>query len=187
MYGKRIQSIPNLMSMTILSEKITSTLDKLIVLTNQFNEQQLKFKSTPTAWNAFECVEHIHLVNAAIVKLLQTPATQSNENKQTELFGEGKLTHLLVTKRELKLVSPERFTPTGVFKNLKTAQQAVQKNKEDLLHVLNTIDLSKETDTFVHPRLGEMTKTDWIHFLIAHTERHIIQLQEMKQHPLTHT
>ncbi|MBL7884376.1 MAG: hypothetical protein JNL69_09930, partial [Bacteroidia bacterium] len=44
---------------------------------------------------------------------------------------------------------------------------------------LNAIENEKQT--IQHPRLGEMTKLDWVHFLMAHTKRHVLQIEEIKQ------
>lgn len=166
--------------MSSIQEKITATIDKLTDLINQSDQQELEYKATPDFWSILECAEHIHLVNSGIARILQKPAPETNENMVSELFGEGKMNHLLVTKREVKQVAPESVAPKGIFKTAEEAKKAIHKDIHVILHLLNTKDFSQETFIIHHPRLGNMTKTDWLYFLIAHTERHLYQIQEIK-------
>jgi hypothetical protein len=166
--------------MSSIQEKITATIDKLTNLISQADQQELEYKATPDSWSILECVEHIHLVNSGIARLLQKPGPEKNENMVSELFGEGKMNHLLVTKRAVKQVAPEGMTPKGIFKTADEATRAIHKDIHVILHLLNTKDFSQETFIIHHPRLGNMTKTDWLYFLIAHTERHFFQIEEIK-------
>jgi uncharacterized damage-inducible protein DinB len=167
--------------MSSIQEKITATIDKLTALISQSDPQELAYKATPDFWSILECAEHIHLVNSGIAKLLQKPGPETNENMVSELFGESKMNHLLVTKRAAKQVAPESVTPKGIFKTAEEATKAIHKDIHVILHLLNTKDFSQETFIIHHPRLGNMTKTDWLYFLIAHTERHFFQIEEMKR------
>lgn len=167
--------------MSSIQEKITATIDKLTDQINQSDQQELEYKATPDSWSILECAEHIHVVNSGIAKLLQKPGPETNENMVSELFGEGKMNHLLVTKRAVKQIAPEGVAPKGIFKTAEEATKAIHKDIHVILHLLNTKDFSQETFIIHHPRLGSMTKTDWLYFLIAHTERHFFQVEEIKR------
>ena len=164
-----------------LQEKIKATIDKLIAFIDQSPLEELLYKPSVESWNILECAEHIHLANAGIERILQTPAPETNENMLSELFGEGKLNHLLVTKRTVKQPAPDNVVPAGIFTTGEKAKRAIQKDIHAILHLLDTKDFSQETFIIHHFRLGNMTKTDWIYFLIAHTERHLFQIAEIKQ------
>jgi hypothetical protein len=166
--------------MSSIQEKITAAIDKLTDQIQQSDPQELTYKATPEFWSILECAEHIHLVNAGIAQLLQKPGPETNENMVSELFGESKMNHLLVTKRAAKQVAPDVVSPKGIFKTAEEATRAIHKDIHVILHLLNTKDFSQETFIIHHPRLGNMTKTDWLYFLIAHTERHLYQIEEIK-------
>lgn len=166
--------------MSSIQEKIKITIDKLTDQINQSDQEELEYKASPDTWSILECIEHIHLVNSGIAKILQKPAPETNENMVSELFGEGKINHLLVTKRAAKQIAPEGVAPKGIFKTAEEAERAIHKDIHVILHLLNTKDFSQETFIIHHPRLGNMTKTDWLYFLIAHTERHLFQIEDIK-------
>lgn len=164
-----------------LSEKTKTVISNLIDLINSCSEEELHFKSTTDSWNILECAEHIYLVNTGVYRILQTPPLASSENTSSELHSEGKMNHILVTKRDIKRNAPQFVIPKGIFKTREEVKQAIDKDTNGIITILETTDISKETQTFAHPSIGEMTKTDWMHFLIAHTQRHLFQIQEIKE------
>ena len=129
-----------------------------------------------------ECVEHIFLIDKAVSKVIATPLqTEQTENTKTELFGEQKLNILLVSNRFYKVPAPEYVLPKGIFKSNADAIQNVNSIIEKIIQHINANTIELETQTIKHPILGLMTKLDWIHFMIAHTNRHILQLEEIKK------
>lgn len=157
-------------------------LDSFLLL----KEEQLHDKPSLNAWSILECAEHVYLVNCNVSKIISTPNLLDKvENKPVELFGEGKLNHLLVNKRAvLKIPAPDYVVPKGVFKTLQDANHQFNAVISDIITQLDKTDITKDTQTINHFRLGEMTKTDWIYFMFAHTNRHLLQVEEIKSHYL---
>jgi uncharacterized damage-inducible protein DinB len=153
-------------------------LDSFLLL----KEEQLHIKPALTTWSILECAEHVHLVNCNVSKIISTPSILNTVQKQpTELFGEGKLNHLLVNKRTaLKIPAPDFIVPKGIFKNIQEATQQYNLVINDIINQLDKTDITNDTQTITHFRLGEMTKTDWLYFMIAHTNRHLLQIDELK-------
>lgn len=152
----------------------------MIDLIDSSTEEELLFKATPDSWNILECVEHICLVNKNVTHLLESPVPPVTENKPSEIHSEGKLQHILVTKRDIKRVAPGTVTPKGIYTNAEEAKSVIYSDTERVLNLLENTDISKQTQTFPHHALGEMTKTDWVHFMLAHTQRHLLQIEEIK-------
>lgn len=164
-----------------LSEKTKTVISALTDLIDSCSEEELHFKPTPDSWNILACAEHILLVNSTVYRFLQSPPPTLADNKVSELHSEGKMNHILVTKRDIKRIAPEWVVPKSIFKTGEEAKQAIQKDTTGLLNILEKTDISKETHTVAHPAIGEMTKTDWMHFLISHTQRHLFQIEEIKE------
>jgi uncharacterized damage-inducible protein DinB len=166
-----------------LQEKLKENTTVLINSFSTLNQAAIEFKPAENVWSVLECVEHIFLIDRAVAKGIATPPpAEKAENTKTELFGEGKLNHLLVTKRiEYKAVAPDFSIPKGRFKTSTEAIEAINNVMNETIDFLNRNDVTQDTHTTVHMRLGDMTKTDWIHFLIAHTNRHIVQIEETKK------
>lgn len=164
-----------------LSEKTKTAISNLTDLIDNCSEEELHFKPSPDSWSILECAEHIYLVNTGVYRILQAPPPTAIENKLREIHSEGKLNHILVTKRDIKRNAPPFVVPKGIFKTKEDVKQAINRDTTGIIAILGTNDISKETQTFAHPSIGEMTKTDWVHFLIAHTERHLFQIKEIRE------
>jgi uncharacterized damage-inducible protein DinB len=157
--------------------------DNKIQLLNSFlnlNKEEIEFKPAENVWSVLEVLEHIFMINKAVLKVIVTPALEKSNNTSYELFGESKLNHLIVTKRANKVPAPEFSNPTGLFTTITDAEQNLNSLIDKIVDYINEINIEQETITLKHPILGDMTKVDWIHFMIAHTNRHLLQIEELK-------
>lgn len=164
-----------------LQENIQTNTLGLLNSFNTLNQAELEFKPTENTWSILECVEHVFLIGEAVLKVVETPPkTEKAENEKTELFGEEKLNKLLVINRAFKVPAPDFVCPKGRFTKSTDAIQDINFIINKIIHHINSNPIDLETITIKHPVLGAMTKIDWIHFMISHTNRHILQIEELK-------
>lgn len=165
-----------------LIEKVNRNTTALFESISELNDEKANAKTDAKSWSVIECLEHIFLVDVGISKTLTMEASSEITNEKTELFGESKLNYLLVDKRDdFKVPAPDFVSPVGRFKTLSEAKKSIEIIIDKILAHIKTNAIENEKQTIKHPRLGEMTKLDWIHFLIAHTQRHIKQIEEIKK------
>ncbi|WP_281613253.1 DinB family protein [Flammeovirga sp. SubArs3] len=127
-------------------------------------------------WSILEILEHIYITDRGIYKMLSKPTDLIAESD--EIAGKGKLEHILINKRANKVKSPDSFVPKGIYKD-------VDSFKKEFLAFRNAMvdDIINERfliDQRIHKHfvLGEMTISDWIYFIIYHTNRHLEQIKE---------
>lgn len=168
-----------------LSDKIRSNTGKLHASYSSLNERQIHFKLTDNCWSVLECLEHIYLIDKAVLGAL-TGITNENtpDNTRTELFGEEKLEKLLVKGRSFKVPAPDFVKPRGKFGSLTDAKEHIEAITSKLIEHINSYPVEQDVRTYKHPILGYMTPTDWIHFMVSHTERHMHQIEELKTNAL---
>jgi hypothetical protein len=162
-----------------LQDKIQANTTELHKTYSDLSATDVVFKQSEDTWSILEGLEHIFLINKAVYKVLTTPA-KVIESAPVELFGEQKINKLLVINRGFKVGAPDFYKPTGSFISIDTAKQNLNGINNRILNHINTYKIEEETITIKHPMLGEMTKVDWVHFMIAHTNRHILQIEEIK-------
>ncbi len=142
----------------------------------------MELKPSEKDWSVLEIVEHVFLINKAVYKVLTTPPpAERMENTLSELLGEQKINKLLVINRSHKVAAPDFSKPTGHFTNITDANQNIQSITDKIVGHINSNKIEEESHTIKHPMLGEMTKVDWVHFMISHTDRHILQVEEVKK------
>jgi len=167
-----------------LQEKIHNNTLELFNSFKTLNQVEVEFKPSEKVWSILECVEHVYLIAEIVLKVFVTPpVTEKTEDSPTELFGEQKLNKLLITNRAFKAPAPDFVSPKGRFANSADAMENINRIIGEIIQHINANTIEKETQTIKHPVLGEMTKVDWVHFMISHTNRHILQIEDLKTLP----
>jgi hypothetical protein len=133
-------------------------------------------KGENDSWTGLQVLEHICITEKVVSKLVAKPSEQIHES--AELFGAGKLNHLVVAKRAFKVKAPEMLNPKGDIKDLEAFEQVFTKQRNELKQGIIQGNISVDNRIHKHPYLGEMTISDWLHFMISHTQRHIEQIQD---------
>jgi uncharacterized damage-inducible protein DinB len=165
--------------LTEFSQKLSNSSSELLALFQDVSETQAQQKPTHHTWSMLECFEHIFVVESGIIKTLQVDATPNTQEKPETVVNRVKVETLLAN-RELKIEAPDYTAPRNRFKTLAEAKEAFLNKRNILANLIAQTNL-QDGVIVQHPRLGNMTKLDWIHFLIQHTNRHIAQLNEIKQ------
>lgn len=146
---------------------------------SNLSAEQLSYKPTDNSWSALECLEHIYLIDKAVLGAISAPPSD-NKSDKTELFGEEKLNKLLVNGRSFKVIAPDYVKPRGQFSSKDDAIQHIEDIISKIIDYITNHPIEQHTHTYKHPILGAMTQTDWIHFLTSHTQRHIHQIEDLK-------
>jgi DinB superfamily len=164
-----------------LVEKINQNTELLFASFLGLSNEQLIQKPNNKTWSVIENTEHIFLVDVGVSKVLTTnhQPKEKGQNK-TELYGDSRLETLLVN-RSFKVTAPTFVSPQNRFSSAHDAEKSIRIIIDKIIWYIGNNDIASETITIKHAALGEMTKTDWVHFLIHHTYRHILQIEEAKK------
>ncbi|RYZ21328.1 MAG: DinB family protein [Chitinophagaceae bacterium] len=134
-----------------------------------------------SCWSPLQVFEHICLTEAMVSGLLQRPTEEQHEHD--EVHGASKLRHLIVGKREIKRTAPDRLQPRGEIGSLAAFEARFTAQRDALKEAIRSGALKVDRRLFPHPALGNMTVSDWLYFLVHHTERHVEQLKETTAMP----
>ncbi len=150
---------------------------KLLAVLENMTESQAQFKLNDIVWSVLECLEHIFIVEAGIVKTLKIQASPDAAGAES-VINRNKVEKIM-QNREMKVDAPDFTIPTGRFKSLEEGKAAFIKKRAELSEIIKNVNLN-DGIIVKHPKLGDLTKADWVHFLIQHTDRHINQIIELK-------
>lgn len=158
-------------------------LDSVVGLT----EAQWNFKAAPDRWSAAECAEHIAIseeyIGGMIQKMVDAPAQPDKKIPTAEARGKDEKLVAMVIDRSQKVQAPEPIRPNHRFK---TPQEAVEHFKiardKNIDYVDNTQD-ELRVRFAPHPLLGPLDLYQWYLLLAAHSQRHTLQLLEVKADP----
>ncbi len=140
-------------------------------------DEAVTIKPSTGSWSVLQILEHLLLSENHVYKLIMEPSEKLADG--SELKGVERLERLMVDMRGRKARAPSFLEPKGAVKTLEDF-------KSEFLRVRTRLEMALETGIVVvderihsHPLLGEMTVSDWLHFLISHARRHMEQIREI--------
>jgi hypothetical protein len=156
-------------------QTLIANVQELKAFLEPLSSGQLEFKRE-NEWNMLEIAEHILLTEKLVMSLLSQETTTRVE--QPELFGTEKLKRFLVDFRHKKVKAPDSIVPKGILADPQQFVTELSQLRAQLVYDIQTGKLAITHATYKHPMLGEMTVTDWLYFIVHHSERHFHQMKD---------
>jgi hypothetical protein len=153
------------------------------------SQAQWTFKAGPDRWSIAEVAEHIiaaedFLGGMVTKQMMALPADEAKAAQRApanQKMDEGFLAGL--RDRSNKVSAPGEIVPKGIYKSPAEAAEAFQaKRAKTLDYVRTTRDALR--DHFTKPFPGfEMDGVQGLLMIAGHNERHVLQIEEVKQAP----
>jgi len=145
---------------------------------------QLSFKPAPNAWSINDVMEHIALAEQGLYfvvnQALQAPPNPAKRDSITVTAND---VVKRLTNRNFKAQSPEMIKPSGKFPDARQAEAAFEKSRATTIGFLAQNNRNFKERYWYHPATGTIDLYLTIVLIAAHSERHFLQIEEVKQHP----
>ena len=142
------------------------------------SEAHWAYKPSPERWSPAEVAEHITTSEGFIRAYIETMMKQETP---AELLADARKDTIdqLVVDRSKKFQAREELQPANKYKTPAEALEIFRAERA------KTIELVKSGGDFrnhaaAHPAAGPLDGYGWIVFLSAHSERHTLQIEEVK-------
>jgi DinB superfamily len=158
-----------------LVKELERTQAKLLASVEGLSEAQWNYKPAPDRWSVAETFEHITtaepFIRAMVAKSLETPAKEGSKKDEMVLTG--------VVDRSKKFKAPEPLQPAHKFASAADAVAAYKKERAETIKLAGSeADFRAQgSDHFI---FGPLDSHGWGLFLSAHSERHTLQIEEVK-------
>jgi hypothetical protein len=159
-----------------LTGRFTSVIDELTTLLSSFTTEQFNSIPFEGSWTTGQVATHLLKSYSGAPAFLQGPV---KETKRDPAQHVGPL-HQLFTDHTRKIKAPAFLLPEEKTYNKAELINSIKAISGQIAEAVRDSDLSETCMGFALPTIGEMTRLEWIHFIILHTERHIHQLKNIK-------
>ncbi|WP_222982094.1 DinB family protein [Flagellimonas meishanensis] len=162
---------------------LTETRDHMLQVLDGLSEEQLNFKPSEGEWSIAECVEHIAISENAFEGFLKKTLAEGDNPalKDSLVFKDEQLMGVL-TDRSNKVKTSEPFEPSGKFgSHEETVQAFLSKRNEHIEYIKTTEDDLRNRFNQDLP-FGTVDGFQVIIFAAGHSERHILQMEEVMAH-----
>lgn len=147
------------------------------------SDEQLKWKPNDSTWSVADCVEHIALSENNLFNwTMSTLKEPANPAKRSELKLTEDMIKKILTDRSFKVKTREGFIPTGQFGDAwKSLEEFKIKRAGHIAYIKETKDDLR--NHFAELPFGWVDSYQLLIFLSAHTQRHTLQIEEVKANP----
>ena len=147
--------------------------------------EQWKFKAGPDRWSIAECAEHIAISEefiAGMVRnaILKTPATPE---KRAQVKVTDEQIVKMTPDRSVKFKAPEPIAPANRWPDPQEAVAHFKESRDKNIAYVETTPDSLRDHFIAHPAFGLIDGYQWLLLLSGHSERHTMQILEVKADP----
>lgn len=145
------------------------------------SKAQWDFKPAPEVWSIAECAEHIVLSEDLIFNLAtkQVMAAPMDPALKVDKANDEKVLAAMVN-RSVKAQAPEPLKPQRIFATPEAAIVEFKKRRDRNIAYVQTTQDELRAHAVKHPIFGALDAYQWLLLLSAHSERHTLQLNEVK-------
>jgi hypothetical protein len=151
----------------------------LVSEVNGLSDAQLRFKMTPESWSIMDVVEHLAIAEPQYWKNLQDSLkTPVKEGYKPEATDAAILWYGI--DRTNRTTTGEARVPHGAYASVKDSLAAFRTMRKTMLETART-----SQDDFRGRQLlgGNQDLYQWFLMISTHSQRHILQIREIKAHP----
>lgn len=147
------------------------------------SKAQWEFKPSPQSWSIAEVSEHIALSEDMLFELVtkKVMAVPGDPAKLEQTKGKDEKIAPALTDRSQKFQAPEMLRPTNRWKTAEELIAHFKQSRDRNIAYIQTTSDDLRGHSMAHPALKELDAYQWLLMLAGHSERHTIQLNEVKK------
>ncbi|MBI4905445.1 MAG: DinB family protein [Acidobacteria bacterium] len=157
-------------------------LDSLVEVT----PEQWNWKPAPDVWSIAEVAEHIAVSEQSLFQLVKkvvnSPVPEAAAMAKVSKSNDEKILAMLVD-RSKKAQAPEFLQPKRRFANAAELIEHFKKDRDATIEYVQTTQDALRAHATPHPVFQMMDAYQWILLISGHSERHTLQLNEVKTKP----
>jgi hypothetical protein len=164
-------------SISRIAKAFDETSEDLLQTVSSFSEEEFNEIPFDGSWTAAQVADHLRKSLKGTGKILYGEVRQTERKLDENVEG----LKSIFLNFDIKFKSAESILPSEkplgkpfIYQNLKEASEVISK-------AINTLDLSF-TCPVPFPKMGELTRYEWISLATFHIQRHIRQLKNIKEH-----
>ena len=161
---------------------LAASRERLVEIVQALSKEQQRFRPARDRWSVADCVEHVSIVENAILKKIQALVAEPPQT-QAEAGVPDDTVLSRVPSRSTRRISPPEALPRRRWTDFAALLRQFEAARERSLRFVAVTQADLRGHSFAHPHLGELDCYQWLLFLGAHAERHARQAEEVISDP----
>ena len=163
-------------------EHIDRTRARLLAAVEGLSDEQHSFSPATDRWSVAGLVEHLSLVEGNVVALLDKLLGKAEESGGAApgAFEPASIEEFVERSRAARFEAPERIRPTGL--PLADSLARLSESRAALHALRPRVERADgRAIRFPHPAWGPLDLYQWLLFVGAHEDRHLAQIEALKE------
>jgi uncharacterized damage-inducible protein DinB len=166
--------------MLTIQEQLHTSRSRLLSAIEGLSDDQLNWKPDESTWSISQIVQHVAKVESGSSQLIQLGLSQEPTFVPIDIpFAQ------LLSDRSRKVNAPDYLHPSAEPKTIEQFKETLHSSREKLFAALDSIEnaalLDSTSPPMAHPVFGHLSTGQWISLVPLHEERHIQQIEEVKE------
>ncbi len=159
-----------------LADLLNTNTKQFTALVEGVPDELFNVKPDQDSWSVGENVEHIVRSEFGTARLFNGE-TKARPDRDSEKFIEEITQSFL--DRSSKYRSFGVVNPTEGEKNKEELLNKFRSSRKEVAGLIQQQDADELCVKYEHPVYGFLTRREWIHFNVAHAQRHMMQIEEV--------
>lgn len=155
--------------------------ERLVETVEGLDKGQQRFRPDRDRWSVADCVEHVSMVEKAVLKKIQELLPEPPWTPSQRVPDDVVLSR--VPNRLTRRTAPPDALPRRRWTDFAVLLRQFEAARERSLRFVAVTQSDLRARFFAHPYLGELDCYQWLLFLGAHAERHARQAEEVMTDP----
>ncbi len=161
-----------------LQEDLDNNTRLFLDILDTISADKLQQKNPRTEWSIMECAEHLLIIEQQVAKTLQHASKPVEGRAPDSKIAQIDQSFLEFDKRLRYVADP--VTLEEGYPDVASFSQAFRHNRNLIKAALAQSPLDEECQGAEHPLFGHLTRLEWAHYVICHTERHLQQINRIE-------
>lgn len=158
-------------------KELEAAAGELLRLLSSFDQERINTAPFEGSWTPAQVGQHLYKSYKGVPQLLQGPVKKT-ERDPAQNIGQIKKDFLDFST---KLKAPDFIVPESKAYDRGILLDQLQKALGLIGEAARSLDLTETCTAFSFPVYGELTRMEWVYFVICHTRRHNHQLGRMAE------
>jgi uncharacterized damage-inducible protein DinB len=143
------------------------------------SQAQWNFKPAPEVWSIAQIADHVVVSEGALFDLIQKTILASPAKRDAKKVTDEQVLKVM-PDRSQKRTAPDFLAPAGKWATQSAAVGEFKRLRDAHIAYVDQTQDDLRAHFGEHRAVGELDAYQWLLVIAAHTERHVLQIEEVK-------
>jgi uncharacterized damage-inducible protein DinB len=140
---------------------------------------QWKFKPAPEVWSIAEVADHLVVSEGELFDMIRNKILPSPAKRDAKKVTDERVLKVM-PDRSQKRTAPDFLAPAGKWTTTQSAAGEFTRLRDAHIAYVDQTQDDLRSHFGEHRAVGELDAYQWLLVIAAHTERHVLQMEEVK-------